>query len=667
MTPQEAKRAGTGMTMLRTTFLSHFAQMCGHAKQRFENDIEFPFDGFWFFRPTDEYNPYMAWSAMAICLSGYKNLPSNQYRYIRKSFEALGCEDIDVTSYYHLNDENRIGYERNVDQVSYAFGHRQVRDADGTERTLVVMMLRGTSDTAEWLSNSEVADSISDGDYSTFTNLEGFWNTAEKAKRDLGTYLAAHHLDLSDASQARLWVIGHSRGASIANALAAMIDEEGTFGVSRDRLYVYTFASSRVTMRKDFDGPQFANILNVINPEDYIPRLPPSGWGIRRYGRDLYLPSIATRYADWRTYRQAFLNTFKDWTRMDFPAFHGNAQTNALEWLLPSLCPDVATMYQKKRFSHAGTLTFAQYFTLFTDLAAVQGGELDVKAADFAKYGAGTFEDYLAYFVRNQILGHDANGAHQEEGYLIKLMLCCHDGIDIEQGADTDTTRVSVFGDVDLQVNDASGKVVASIEKGRIDEDLYGTDDFIAMYVDKDTGERSVWVPDEGGYVVSMRAREDGKYDVREGKVHPMGWTVSQRVYAQVPLQKGEIVDWTHTRGGHPHTDVAADRLNAAQARVSVKGVGTLKAGEAFASDYPQGAHTMPIPKPDVVCDAVGSLYMTPGDHVVVDAHHDRHLEFLGWFEPGDVPGPDRPVSTDEKYTFTLDGDRDLVAWFEKK
>lgn len=662
MTPREARQHSSNMTMLTTTFLSHFAQMCGKAKERFENDIEFPFDGSWFFRPSDEYNPYMAWSAMAICLSGYKNVPSNQYRYIRKSFEALGCDDVDITSYYHLNDENRIGFVRNVDQVSYAFGHRMVDDGNGNERMLLVMMLRGTSDTDEWLSNSEVADSISDGDYSQFSEHEGFRFSAEKAMRDLRTYIGKHDLDMS---QAKLWVIGHSRGAAVANAFAAMIDEDTTLGISKDRFYAYTFSASRVTMREDWNSERFDNIFNVINPEDYIPRLPPYGWGIRRFGRDLYLPSIATRYADYRTYRREFLDTFKAWTRMDFPAFHGNAQTNALEHVLESLCPDVPTMYQRKRFSHAGTLTFAQYFTLFTDLAAVQGHELDFKAADFVKYGSGVFEDYLAFFVHNQIMGHAAPGAHQEEGYLIKLALCCKYGIDIEQGADTDTTRISVFGPVDLQVNDAEGNIVASIERDRIDEKLYERDDFLAMYVNEHTGEHSVWVPDGGGYVVSMRAREDGAFDIREGKVDPMGQTVSQRMYAQVTLPRHEVVDWTRRRTQEHGTDVEA--LNTVHATVSVQGIGELKDGEAFSSIYEQGAHTLPIPAPEVVCDALGFHDASAGDHAIVEAHHGTRSSFLGWFEEGWVPGVDQPVSTEEKYAFPLTASRHLVAWFEKR
>ncbi|KFI60143.1 lipase family protein [Bifidobacterium gallicum] len=677
MTPQEAKQHSTNLVMVPTTFLSHFAQMCGQAKERFENDIEIPFDDSWFFAPTNVYNPYMAWSAMGICLTGYKNLPSNEYRYIRKSFFNLGCEDIDISSYYHLNDENPVAYRLNVDQASYAFGHRHVHNTDGTERELVIMMLRGTSDTTEWLSNSEVADSIADGDFSRLVNHEGFWNTAEKAFRDLRTYIQRYDIDMSDA---RLWVIGHSRGAAIANALAAMIDEDTSLGVTHDRLYAYTFSASRVTMRKDYNSATFDNIFNVINPEDYIPRLPPYGWGIRRFGRDLYLPSIATRYADYRTYLDDFQTMFKQWTHMEFPAFHGNAEINALERELHNICPDIPTMYQRKRFSHAGTLTFAQYFTLFTDLAAVSGRTLALEAADFAKYGTGTFRDFLGFFLRNEIHGHNAPAAHQEEGYLIKLMLCCKYNIDIEQGATPDVTRLSVYGPASITVKDRGGAVVGSISKGRIDDKLYETNNFIAMYVDDTTGEQSVWVPDSGDYHVTLRAEtnEPSKHpiDARVSTLDPEGNTLTQTYYTNIALPKqalNESVDWTLLAQQHQGT--AASHFNDVDVSVEIRGIGQLNEDEAFVSFYEPGAHSMPIPKPEVVCDALGFLNATAGDHGIIHAHHGRHAKFLGWFAPGTAPkhapGTDlthaEPLSTEESYVLPLTHSTTLTAWFEKR
>ncbi|NEG69282.1 lipase family protein [Bifidobacterium choloepi] len=670
MTPQQARQAFGDTTTVSTTFLSHFAQMCGKAKERFENDIEFPFDGSWFFHDVDDYNPYMSWAGMAICLSGYKNLPSNGYRYIAKSFANLGCRDIDITSYYHLNDENQVAVMHNVDQLAYAFGHRTVKDAaTGEERELVVMMLRGTSDSAEWLSNSEVADSVADGDFSRFTYHEGFMLTARKSLADLKTYIGRHRIDMRGA---KLWVIGHSRGAAIANVLAALIDEDTqrpadsrVIGVDRDDFYAYTYSASRGTVRDDAGKPLFANIFNVVNPEDYIPRLPPSGWGIRRFGRDLFLPSIATRYADYRLYRDEFLATFRKWTRMDFPAFHGFAETNALERGLVDLCPTVADMYQHKRFSHGGTVTFSQYFTLFTDLPAVQGHTQDLEAAEFTKYGSGTFSDFLAYFIHNEILGHNASGAHQEEGYLIKLALCCKDDIDIEQGERVDTTCLTVYGPVDIHVLDAAGKPVAVIENGKIDEKLYDSSGFIAMYVDKTTRERSVWIPDGGHYDVRLKARADGHYELLESRIAPSGRMTARTVYADVPLKKNAVVEWGSLRGesrGKP-----TDRLGTLDVRCSVRGIGELSDGKAFASTYGPGAHTIPIPGPEVVCDARGVRQLSFGDTVAVRAHHGADVKFLGWYRAGDNPKDAAPLSTDESFVFAPTESQDLVAWFEKR
>ncbi|RSX54504.1 triacylglycerol lipase [Bifidobacterium dolichotidis] len=664
MTPEQAKQLSPNMDMISTTFLSHFAQMCGTSKQRFETDTAIPFDGSWFFEPSTEYNPYMAWSAMGICMTGYKNLPSNNYRYIQKTFKNLGCQDIDITSYYHLNVENRIGFTHNVDQVSYAFGHRKIRSNDGQEQELLIMMLRGTSDTAEWLSNSEVADSICDGDFSKLQYHEGFYLTASKAFRDLKTYVEAHNVDMS---QAKLWVIGHSRGAAVANMLAAIIDEDTTLGVTQDRFYAYTFSASRVTLRKDYNAAQFSNIFNVLNPEDYIPRLPPYGWGTRRFGTDLYLPSIATRYADYRTYLDDFLTIFKQWTHTDFPAFHGNAQTNMLEGILYDLCPDAAHMYQHKRFSHAGTLTFAQYFTLFTDLAAVQGREQALEATKFAKYGMGTFKQFLDYFIHNEILGHTASGAHQEEGYLLKLALICKYNIDIEQGATPDVTCLTINGPADVTVHDADGKTVASIVKGKIDTKLYDSQNFIAMYVNDDTQAVSVWVPNEGNYTVTFHAHDKADFTVTESALDPEGHVLSRTVFHNVPLEKNKDAQWNDVRATLQGETVDAADLNALNVTVKIQGKGKLHEDEAFESYYEPGAHSMPIPVPNVICDARGHLAATKGDTVAVHAHHGAHSQFIGWYTPDAKPGQDAPLSRKETYVFAPEQSCELEAWFERR
>ena len=137
--------------------------------------------------------------------------------------------------------------------------------------TGVIIAVRGTG-TGEWKLNMELMPS---GDY-TLDYAENFFLAAQDVLDTQADYL--------DGLENPVFLVtGHSRGAAVANVLAASLSDR--FGP--ENVFGYTFATPR-TVRGDY--PAYENIFNLINPCDLVTYLPFPQWGFERYGTDLLLP-----------------------------------------------------------------------------------------------------------------------------------------------------------------------------------------------------------------------------------------------------------------------------------------------------------------------------------------------------------------------------------------
>lgn len=611
---------------------SHFAKLVHATHTTYDCSVEVPWDEGWFTHPTTEFIPAMASASMGLCLSSYKNMPSNGYRFIQSTMDAFELDDVDISSFYQRNGENPTDFRDSINLVAWALGHRTVRDAQGVARPLVVMVVRGTSATIEWDSNADVADFVVDGNYDVDYH-EGFKRSADEALEGLQRYLDRVGID---GSQALLWLVGHSRGAAVANVMGALIDEDTHhLGFSPDRVWVHTFACSLGTRRADAHDAVFDNIFNVDNPEDYIPRIPLRSWGFRRFGRDLYFPSICTAYGAYRRLYGPFLRKFEAMTRVAFPAFHGYGPTNGFQRAAGDISSSLAVMYGPTRFSHGGRLTFAEYFRTFCDTAGSFHLGRAEDATRLVRYGSGPFSHFLAYFMESQIVTSHAPGAHQEEGYLAKCLLCDSLGIELTTMDEVDTHRWCVYGDVDVEVRDGQGQLVASIVDGKVDKSLYDGENFIAMeHLHAEKASR-VWVPDEGDYEVLLRAKTAGAYDVTRTRETCEGEVQDQDAYLAVELPAGR---WA----------TLAEVLPAAPSHHSAPG-GDI----AITVECEGGANV----------DAMGIEGATWGDHGTVHAYRAMGDRFLGWYET-DAQGQPVEVSKERSYGFTITGPRHLVARF---
>ena len=244
-------------------------------------------DDSWFAQDPNAYNHDLARACVALC--AVVNAESAFYGgktdvdFAGEALGALGFTDIRSDSYAKrsaASDEVAAIFTGSTDVTAYVFARKRL--ADG--RDLVFVGIRGTYG-SEWLSNFNLKESAQ-------LDHRGF----DRAEEEIRAGLAAYCDELGiDPAESALLVTGHSRGGAVANLLAAQLDaaaqedgegargdggaqDSGTF--PRDGIYAYTFAAPNATQAAGADGEAYANIFNVVNSTDLVPRLPLEAWGV---------------------------------------------------------------------------------------------------------------------------------------------------------------------------------------------------------------------------------------------------------------------------------------------------------------------------------------------------------------------------------------------------
>ena len=75
------------------------------------------------------------------------------------------------------------------------------------------------------------------------------------------------------------WITGHSRGAGIANIMSAELIDRG------NEVFAYTFASPNTTTKESANDARYDSIFNIVNADDFVPKLPAEDWYFDRYGK----------------------------------------------------------------------------------------------------------------------------------------------------------------------------------------------------------------------------------------------------------------------------------------------------------------------------------------------------------------------------------------------
>ena len=208
---------------------------------------------------------------------------------IRELYHTLG---FDPETYQFVNYDTAL--TSSDDKVAYSMAMKYIQNPDGSTDTLIAVPIRGGAYGAEWASNFNL-----DGGH------RGFRVAAGKVLSGLSNYISKQEIK----GDLKIWVVGFSRGAAVANLLGRQLNmitpecasavngrdySSSTVGgrhLSEENIYVYTFATPAGASQK-FAGKYFdPNIFNIVSPVDLVPHVAPTAWGFTRYGTTLTLPA----------------------------------------------------------------------------------------------------------------------------------------------------------------------------------------------------------------------------------------------------------------------------------------------------------------------------------------------------------------------------------------
>lgn len=167
--------------------------------------------------------------------------------------------------------EKKSNSKKDNDHVSYALGYKNIDNY-----TLIAVIVKGTSGDYEWISNFEIGKKGK-------THL-GF----SKAEKELRKYILDEYMYLLKdkmLNTKKFWVTGHSRGAAVANLLAANLKKY----YKTKNIYAYTFATPNVSKNGKKAG--YENIFNYLGRGDFVTEVAPKKWGYKRYGKDITMTS----------------------------------------------------------------------------------------------------------------------------------------------------------------------------------------------------------------------------------------------------------------------------------------------------------------------------------------------------------------------------------------
>ena len=271
-----------------------------------------------FDHPATEYDHQLAFVTLGMVMAAFTAAVSIPQYWVNGSvgreanlaaaYELLGFGD--ARFYNYDIDTGKAG-----DYVGYSLA-RKCYLHNGKTRTLVALMLRGGGYGGEWASNVHTG--------STSAHY-GFTTPVAAVFASLKAYLAQIAQE-GDPGELKLWIGGYSRGAIIANLLAAKA-LNALPQLDKANCFVYTFATPVAlgpqdypNLQQDYDNNHNAdgtlkeswgesNIFNIVSSGDIVPCLMPEEWGYHRNGNDRFLPS---------TRNEEELNDLNEMGRNDF-------------------------------------------------------------------------------------------------------------------------------------------------------------------------------------------------------------------------------------------------------------------------------------------------------------------------------------------------------------
>ena len=412
------------------------------------SQIELDWNPIWLMNSdTSEYNHNIARIACVLADIAYIDVLQNpKDNMLTHAYIKLGAEPDTIRQFYDINYESPVWGN---DQCAFSLAHTD---------SILFVTIRGTPAGAnEWISNLNINSGDIYGQAGDETSLhEGFLKATVLVQEIVRKYIEDEKLSHTET---KVLITGHSRGAAVANLLAAKFAVDGDF--SPDNMFTYTFAAPNVTTALNTDSPQFDFIWNIVNAEDIVPTVPPNRneWKFTKYGHILVLSN------NWNTdagvyeedYRPRINRFFNNIMKRDYCPFGtGPFIPIQLTMLLTSVNKNVRSYYSgltgihnrsEKMLKKADDSTF--------DISSHKDNGMMEKISSFLRERTGGLSDYATLAV---------NDMHTCETYLSHLAALTEK----EAFSSLGSSQFIIKGSPNGFVQDEDGNILLKFEEGRV-------------------------------------------------------------------------------------------------------------------------------------------------------------------------------------------------------
>ena len=329
----------------------------------------------YFKNPSTTYNEHLVAASANFSLAGAANSMEDvkdKYVNAKDFLSKTGFRNITPNEDYLKEPENNSMGSVCANKPIY------IKNAGGTvnKYNLISIVTRGANYKLEWLSNFKMGNS---GDH------DGFTESTDVVYNHFTSFYNEHKDDFGDIP-VKIWLVGYSRGAAIANMLGARLtDEASNFNTTKTDIYCITMGTPMgVSTSEHTNLDSYTNIHNIVDEADIIPLLSPAGFGFGRYGIDHPVPRyVSENWHDTTKKNQAIQNnkTFKTkYAKMKayLDKINPNYKTDITTFNMYKLEPITSTL-ELMKYTKLGTQRFTkdskeneyykgyEYFTSFVN------------------------------------------------------------------------------------------------------------------------------------------------------------------------------------------------------------------------------------------------------------------------------------------------------------
>lgn len=201
----------------------------------------------------------------------------NKSRNIQALLKALDFQDVTVNEYYKQRPQEQ--------SMGVAVAHKNITDDHGSSFVLLAVVPRSAGYEREWVGNFTVGDA---------GLHQGFETARDIVVNFTKTYIA-NHKSAFDNQTVKLWTMGYSRGAAVANLTGAqLVDEPEILGlgvtIAPENVFTYCFGTpltapkNTVNAKFDPQNAKYSCIHNYFAEYDPVTMMPLTAWEFSRYG-----------------------------------------------------------------------------------------------------------------------------------------------------------------------------------------------------------------------------------------------------------------------------------------------------------------------------------------------------------------------------------------------